>query len=69
MARIEYMTHYHDSVRPWLIFYGGDNRNGTVTRCFPVLLTIHWKYIVVIGYRVANVKNQPPNFEQLIPCA
>ena len=37
------MTHYHD--RPWQIISRGDNRKGTVARCFPVLLTVPWKYI------------------------
>ena len=48
MARIDIMTHYLDC--PWLIISRGDNRNWTVARCLPVLLTVHWKYIVVIGW-------------------
>ena len=47
MDRIDYMMNYHDC--PWQIISRGDNRNGTVARCFPVLLTVYWKYVVVIG--------------------
>ena len=47
MARIHYTMHYHDSPRQ--IISRGDNRNGTVARCFSVFLTDHWKYTVVAG--------------------
>ena len=35
----------------------GDNGNGTVARCFPILLTVHWKYIVVIGWTSLLLKH------------
>ena len=46
LAKIDCMTHYH--VCLWQIISRGDNRDWTVGRYFPVLSTVHWKYIVVI---------------------